>query len=226
MNQYTTLNGATSLYDQNFNLYTLNGWRYDYDADKHLLLTTNGANTGQFVYDGLGRCVKRTINGVVTVITYDEWKPIVEWSELGSRDIDGQAERPSERARASQWGASANLTAVNVYGPGADEILYCWVAATNSRYRYHHDIHGNVTFLLDWSGTQIVERYTYDAFGVPTILSATTLSSQLLPWATGSCSRAASIFRSSASTITGTGSTIPLSADSFRPTRWASMPGT
>ena len=26
-----------------------------------------------------------------------------EWSELGSRDIDGQAERPRERARTSQW---------------------------------------------------------------------------------------------------------------------------
>jgi len=26
-----------------------------------------------------------------------------EWSELGSRDIDGKAERPSERARTSQW---------------------------------------------------------------------------------------------------------------------------
>jgi YD repeat-containing protein len=111
MNQYTTLNGATSLYDQNFNLYTLNGWRYDYDADKHLLLTTNGPNTGQFVYDGLGRCVKRTINGVVTVITYDEWKPILE------------------------WGGSGNLSAANVYGPGADEILYRYVAATNSRDR-------------------------------------------------------------------------------------------
>jgi hypothetical protein len=46
MTQYTTINGATSLYDQNFNLYTLNGWRYDYDADKQLLLTTNGSNTG------------------------------------------------------------------------------------------------------------------------------------------------------------------------------------
>src|SRR5438105_4695262 len=26
-----------------------------------------------------------------------------EWSELGSRDIDGKAERPSERARVSQY---------------------------------------------------------------------------------------------------------------------------
>jgi RHS repeat-associated protein len=32
-----------------------------------------------------------------------------EWSELGSRDIDGQAERPRERARASQWLSDLHL---------------------------------------------------------------------------------------------------------------------
>jgi RHS repeat-associated protein len=148
MNQYIGLNWVESLYDQNFNLYTLNGWRYDYDADKHLVLTTDGTNTGEFVYDGLGRCVKRTINGVATIITYDAWKPTMEWDGNG------------------------NLSALNVYGPGADEILYRYVAAGSQRFRYHHDIHGNVTFLLDWAGDQIIEKYTYDAFGKPTILSA------------------------------------------------------
>jgi RHS repeat-associated protein len=148
MNQYVGVNGAASLYDQNFNLYTLNGWRYDYNADKQLLLTTNGASTGTFLYDGLGRCVRRAINNVPTIITYDGWKPTVEWD------------------------ASGNLSALNVYGPGADEILYRYIAATNQRLRYHHDIHGNVTALLDWGGGTVLERYTYDAFGQPTILSA------------------------------------------------------
>jgi RHS repeat-associated protein len=148
MNQDIGLNWVGSLYDQNFNLYTLDGWRYDYDADKHLVLTTDGTNTGEFVYDGLGRCVKRTINGVATIITYDAWKPTMEWDGNG------------------------NLSALNVYGPGADEILYRYVAAGSQRFRYHHDIHGNVTFLLDWAGDQIIEKYTYDAFGKPTILSA------------------------------------------------------
>ena len=145
MNQYVNVNGSNVPYDQNFNLYVFDGWRYDYDADKHLILTAKGSTSGQFVYDGLGRCVKRTINGVPMLITYDGWKPIVEWDGGG------------------------NLSGLNVYGAGADEILYRYVAATNTRFRYHHDIHGNVTFVLDWTGNQIVEKYTYDAYGTPKV---------------------------------------------------------
>jgi RHS repeat-associated protein len=92
----------------------------------------------------------------------------MEWSELGSRDIDGKAERPSERARASQWDSPTHWVAWNAYGAGPDEIL--WRGKPGSTLRYHQDIHGNVTALLDSSGN-LVERYTYDAFGRPTILS-------------------------------------------------------
>jgi RHS repeat-associated protein len=144
LNQDIGLNWVGSLYDQNFNLYTLNGWRYDYDADKHLVVTAKGSTAAQFVYDGLGRCVKRTINGVVTVITYDGWKPTIEWDWAG------------------------NMSALNVYGAGADEILYRYVAAGSQRFRYHHDIHGNVVALLDWWGNGL-EKYSYDAFGRATI---------------------------------------------------------
>ncbi|MEY2506963.1 MAG: hypothetical protein QOH01_1292 [Verrucomicrobiota bacterium] len=144
MNQYVTVNGGTSLYDQNFNLYTLNGWRYDYDADKHLLLTTNGSATGSFLYDGLGRCVRRTINGTTTRFIYDGWKPFMEWS------LD-----------------TGHLVAWNIYGPGPDEILWRWDEAVG-HLRYHHDAHGNVTSLLDYGGN-VIEKYTYDAFGQPTI---------------------------------------------------------
>jgi RHS repeat-associated protein len=144
MNQDIGLNWVESLYDQNFNLYTLDGWRYDYDADKHLVVTAKGSTVAQFVYDGLGRCLKRTINGVVTVITYDGWKPTIEWDGAG------------------------NMNALNVYGAGADEILYRYVAAGSQRFRYHHDIHGNVVALLDWWGNGL-EKYSYDAFGRATI---------------------------------------------------------
>ncbi|MGI9088919.1 MAG: hypothetical protein ACR2HH_14450 [Chthoniobacterales bacterium] len=36
------------------------------------------------VYDGLGRCLKRTLNGAVTIYAYDGWKPIMEWAGDGS----------------------------------------------------------------------------------------------------------------------------------------------
>ena len=144
LNQYVAINGQALAYDQNFNLYTLDGWRYDYDAAKQLLLTTNGPNTGEFVYDGLGRCVKRRINGITTVITYDGWKPTVEWNVQG------------------------NLAALNLYGPGPDEILYRYDSSHGERFRYHLDRMGNVVFLLDCHGGGL-EKYTYDAFGKPKI---------------------------------------------------------
>lgn len=57
--------------------------------------------------------------------------------------------------------------AYNVYGPGSDEILWRYHSQVG-HLRYHTDIHGNVTELLGWSGEQL-EKYTYDAFGIPTV---------------------------------------------------------
>jgi RHS repeat-associated protein len=116
-------------------------------SDPHVLCTSLGNPGPQagFVYDGLGRCVKRTIQGGTTVITYDDWKPIMEWS------------------------SPTQLAAWNAYGPGADEILWRWQAGFGYL-RYHGDRHGNVTALLDyWGG--LVEQYSYDAFGKPTIMN-------------------------------------------------------
>jgi YD repeat-containing protein len=72
------IGGQTVEYDQNFNVSLLNGWSYGYDAEKHLMVTNNGGSSASFVYDGLGRCVKRTINGTTTRLIYDGWKPIME----------------------------------------------------------------------------------------------------------------------------------------------------
>jgi RHS repeat-associated protein len=146
MNQYVGIGGQTAQYDQNFNLSQLNGWRYGYDAEKHLMVTSNGGSSASFVYDGLGRCVKRTLNGITTRLIYDGWKAIMEFSPQTN-----------------------HLVAWNIYGPGADEILWRWVEGVGHM-RYQHDIHGNVTALLGFYGG-VIERYTYDVFGSPTILS-------------------------------------------------------
>src|SRR5205085_6682726 len=84
---------------------------------------------------------------MITFINYDDWKPIMEWD------------------------SSTHWVAWNAYGPGPDEILWRHQAGVGYL-RYHSDTHGNVTALLNVSGT-IIEQYTYDAFGKPTILSAT-----------------------------------------------------
>jgi RHS repeat-associated protein len=112
-------------------------------GSNHLMSATNGPYSAQFVYDGLGRCVKRTISGYAAVFAYDDWKPIAEWDE---------------------WNG---CQAWNVYGPGADEILLRY--QTKIGYiRFQLDRHGNVAFLVDNDGRGI-EKYTYDAFGQPTI---------------------------------------------------------
>jgi YD repeat-containing protein len=115
MNQYVGIGGQTVQYDQNFNLSLLNGWTYGYDAEKHLMVTSNGGgSSASFVYDGLGRCVKRTINGVSTRFVYDGWKAVME--------VNPQTN---------------HLVAWNIYGPGADEILWRWVEGVGHM-RYEH----------------------------------------------------------------------------------------
>src|SRR6266478_9432972 len=102
--------------------------------------------TMQATYDGLGRCVRRTIGGVTRLFTYDDWKPFLEWDGAG------------------------NWIAWNIYGAGPDEILGRYdVAGRVSIYK--QDQHGNVTFVLNQFGN-VVEKYTYDAFGKPTIFDA------------------------------------------------------
>jgi RHS repeat-associated protein len=144
LNQYTDLNGGGLYYDGNFNLMWTGGFSAGYDADKRLTAIGSGEDYGQFVYDGLGRCLKRTVDWETILITYDGWKPIVEWD---------------------QWNG---LKAWNVYGTGPDEILYRHDAYLAVDLSYHLDRIGNVAFILDGNGNGI-ERYTYDAFGTPTV---------------------------------------------------------
>jgi RHS repeat-associated protein len=149
LNQYTAVSGhAAPLYDTKFNLSGYDGWSYIYDADKRLISAgsaAGGGHSAQFVYDGLGRCVKRTIDGVSTVYTYDEWKTVVEWSDAGA------------------------FVAWNLYGPSADEILVRYQPNTGGYLHYHLDAMGNVQFLLSGELNLGLEKYTYDAFGQPRI---------------------------------------------------------
>jgi RHS repeat-associated protein len=143
LNQYTNVAGGNVYYDGNFNLMWTGGFSAGYDAENHLTGISSGEDYAQFTYDGLGRCLKRTVDWETTLIAYDGWKPILQWDEFG------------------------NFKAWNIYGAGPDEILYRR-DATRGDLRYHLDRQGNVAFLLDADGDGI-EKYTYDAFGQPTV---------------------------------------------------------
>src|SRR5882724_8765595 len=142
MNQYTNVGGAPVGYDGNFNVTNFNGGlSFNYDAESHLV-----SGSMSCTYDGLGRCVRRTVGGVTKLFTYDDWKPFLEWDGAG------------------------NWMAWNIYGAGPDEILARYdVAGRVSIYK--QDQHGNVPAVLDQFGN-VVEKYTYDAFGKPTVFDA------------------------------------------------------
>jgi RHS repeat-associated protein len=122
------------------------GIAYTYLADTFLSSVSGNGNSYQLVYDGLGRCVKRTLNGVTTYYQYDGDRPIYEYKTDGST---------------AGW---------NVYGKGIDEILLRadYVAVPGGQgYFFQQDSQGNVTHLTSFEGTTI-ESYRYDAFGAPT----------------------------------------------------------
>jgi RHS repeat-associated protein len=148
LNQYTSGDGHGALnYDGNLNVSGYDGWAFVHDAEKRLLSVTGNGHSAQFVYDGLGRCVKRTIDGVTTVFTYDNWKPVAEWTGAGE------------------------FVAWNLYGAGADEILVRYQHQNPQGYlHYHLDAMGNVQFLLSDRPEPGLEKYTYDVFGKPTII--------------------------------------------------------
>jgi RHS repeat-associated protein len=137
------VNGAPQSvnWESNLNLAGYNGWSYNYDAENRLI-SVGGIHSATFLYDGVGRCVRRIIDGATTVLTYDQWTPIAEWDSSG------------------------NLIATNVYGLGDDEIVYR--SAGSTQLFYKSDPMGNVKFILDQNGNGI-EKYKYDAFGSPTI---------------------------------------------------------
>jgi len=148
LNQYQSFNGTTYNYDDKFNLREAPNWWGVFDASGRLTEAGHGGGVGYLTYDGLGRCVRRTFNppggGSNTVIyVYDGWNPIVEFDGAG------------------------NLQACNIYGATADEILGRWVSGVGN-FSYHSDKNGNIYALMDSSGN-VVEKYTYDAFGQPTI---------------------------------------------------------
>jgi RHS repeat-associated protein len=120
---------------------------YDYINDEHLKQVTSNAGTYILAYDALGRCVKRTLNGLTTYYIYDGEKPILEYRS-----------------------GNLNNPAKNVYGKGIDEILmrYDPTLTQNQTFYYQQDHEGSVTHLIDTSGN-LIETYRYDAFGAPAI---------------------------------------------------------
>ena len=73
----------------------------------------------------------------------------------------------------AEYDGSDNLLREYIYGPGIDEpicmMTYNAQGSETGRYFYHLDGLGSVVALSNTSGS-IIEKYTYDVFGEPTVL--------------------------------------------------------
>jgi RHS repeat-associated protein len=161
LNQYTLVGGSSVGNGGENEIQTYNNVGYTYLNDERLTTVktppTNPTYTYSLAYDALGRCVKRTLNGVATYYIYDGEKPILEYRSI---DLSNPAK--------------------NVYGKGVDEILMRYDPSFNPArtFYYQQDHEGSVTYLTNSSGN-VVESYRYDAFGAPAIYDGANPPHQL-----------------------------------------------
>lgn len=143
LNQYAA--GSLGLpYDGSGNLAGQPGWTYAYDSENRLTAASGNGAEVTFAYDGRNRCVKRTVNGASIYLYYEHWN------------------------LAEEYGASG-VQARYVHGAATDELL-ARISSTATVF-YHHDALGSTTSLSDNIGN-VLERYTYDVAGAPTLKNA------------------------------------------------------
>ncbi|NJL41950.1 MAG: tetratricopeptide repeat protein [Leptolyngbyaceae cyanobacterium SM1_4_3] len=120
---------------------------FTYDGKNRMLSATVGNQSLTIQYDYRNRQVKRVEDGVATFFLYDGWSLIGEYNAAGQ------------------------LKEKYIHGPVIDELL----SKTNSNgtVYYHQDGLGSTVALTNASGS-LVERYSYDVFGAPSVFDATS----------------------------------------------------
>lgn len=155
-NELTATDGAPLAYDGNGNLIGDQVYTYDYDEENRLVRVTRKGNrrvpareVAEYQYDALGRRVVKIASPfgptVETRYFYDDDR-IIEEQNLAS--VTGTT---------------------YVYGNYTDEVL-----AMNQRgqsYYYHQNAQWSIAAMTD-SAANVVERYSYDAYGRATVTDA------------------------------------------------------
>jgi RHS repeat-associated protein len=117
---------------------------YYYDSENMMTHALLNGTWSYYAYDFAGRRVKKQA-GTTTTYVYDGDQVIAEYE-------------------------GSTLKRKFVYGPGIDEPI-CMIVVngeTETEYYYHYDGLGSVVALTNSSGN-VVEQYSYDVFGKPTI---------------------------------------------------------
>ena len=120
-----------------------------WDLNYQLKQLTSSAGSSSFEYGADGRMIKRTENGVVAHLIYDGVHLLAE--------VD----------------RNLFVTRRYTYGPGVDNILSMTVTTNGQSYTYYYlkDHQNSVVALTDESG-EMVESYSYNAWGRTTVYDA------------------------------------------------------
>jgi RHS repeat-associated protein len=138
-NRLTSVNGQAYTWDDNGNLLNDGLRSYSYDHANRLTQVVSGTLTTEFVYNGAGDRVARTVDGVTTGYVLD---PAAGLPQVLQESTDGQ-------------------TASYLYG---HDLLAQYDSGT---WAYHlNDGLGSVRQLTDPAG-QVVQSYSFSPFGVP-----------------------------------------------------------
>jgi RHS repeat-associated protein len=160
-NRLTSHLSETYVYDEANRLLQDDQFNYTYDADGNLIAKEEIANgsvttysynsenqltrigfpdgtSAVYDYDGLGRRIRKNVNGVITKYVYDNGDILLE--------LDG----------------SNNIVARYTHGPKIDEPLSMDRGGQSSF--YHADGLGSIVMLTDSAGS-VVRSYIYDSFG-------------------------------------------------------------
>ena len=164
VNQYEQIDSEQLYYDDAGNLIGDDrGYQYDYDFENRLVKVHDFGDTllVEYEYDALGRrIIKReydsqeSVDKTVRYYHNDRWQVVnmaTDFADAADEDIENEF----------------------VYGNGIDEPLVMYSFIDNEpnsleTYYYCSDNLGSTVALVDSSGA-VVERYSYDVWGEPTI---------------------------------------------------------
>jgi RHS repeat-associated protein len=142
-NHQTTFADKTLTYDNNGNLQTITDsggtTTYTWNARNQLVGISGPGLNATFLYDGLGRREKKTINGNITEFLYDGLNPVQETS-------------------------GAAILANILPGLGIDDFLTRTDVAAGVTSNFLTDISGSPVAVTDSAGI-IQTEYTYEPFG-------------------------------------------------------------
>jgi len=154
-NHQTTFGDKALTYDNNGNLQTITDssgtTTYTWNARNQLVGISGPAVSASFVYDGLGRREKKTINGSLTEFLYDGLNPVQETS-------------------------GATILANILPGLGIDEFLTRTDVVAGVTSSFLTDALGSPIAVTDSSGA-VQTEYSYEPFGKTTSTGASNSSS-------------------------------------------------